>query len=246
VGVPLSELRLPQRFGALVTRVRRGDVDILADRDTVLELGDRVRVLAPHDRLDEVTKFFGDSYRALAEIDVLSFALGVTLGLVLGLLPLPTPLGDVRLGLAGGPLVVGLLLGRVGRTGPLVWELPFPASMTLRQLGIVLFLAVVGTRSGANLAATLAAGQSGPLFLLGALTTLSCAVPVLLVARRVLRLPLFQAFGVVAGVHTQPAVLAWAQARTPADGPARGYALVFPAATVTKILVAQVLARLVT
>lgn len=245
VGRPLSELRLPQRFGALVTRVRRGDVDILADRDTVLELGDRVRVLAPHDRLDEVTQFFGDSYRALAEVDVLSFALGVTLGLMLGLVPIPTPLGEVRLGLAGGPLIVGLLLGRVGRTGPLVWELPFPASMTLRQLGIVLFLAVVGTRSGANLAATLAAGQSGPLFLLGALTTLACAVPVLLLARRALRLPLFQAFGVVAGVHTQPAVLAWAQARTPADGPARGYALVFPAATVTKILVAQVLARLV-
>lgn len=246
VGRPLSELRLPQRFGALVTRVRRGDVDILADRDMVLELGDRVRVLAPHDRLDEVTQLFGDSYRALAEVDVLSFALGVTLGLVLGLVPISTPLGDVRLGLAGGPLVVGLLLGRIGRTGPLVWELPFPASMTLRQLGIVLFLAVVGTRSGANLAATLAAGRSGILFLLlGALTTLACAVPVLLLARRALRLPLFQAFGLVAGVHTQPAILAWAQTRTPADGPVRGYALAFPAATVTKILVAQLLARLV-
>lgn len=243
VGRPLRELQLPQRLGALVTRVRRGDVDLLADRDTVLELGDRVRVLAPRDKLDAVSKFFGDSYRALAEIDVLSFALGVTLGLLLGMVPFPTPMGPLKLGLAGGPLLVGLLLGRLGQTGPLVWELPYSASITLRQLGIVLFLAVVGCRSGAGLANTLAAGHAGPLLLLGALVTLSSCVPALLLARGPLRMPAFQAFGAVAGIHTQPAVLAWAAARTATDAPARGYAAVFPVATVTKILMAQVLVR---
>lgn len=240
---PLSELRLPQRFEAIITRVRRGDVDLLADRDTELELGDRVRVVAPQHRLDEVSRFFGDSFRALAEIDVLSFALGVTLGLLLGLLPIPTPIGPVKLGLAGGPLVVGLVLGRLGRTGPLVWDLPFPASMTLRQLGIVLFLAVVGTRSGASLATTLAGGHAGPLLFAGTMVTLSACLPALWLTRQALGLPVWRAFGAIAGIHTQPAVLAWASARTTSDGPSRGYAAVFPVATVTKILAAQLLLR---
>lgn len=243
VGRPLKELALPQRFGALVTRVRRGDVDLLADKDTTLELGDRVRVLAPRRRLDELSRYFGDSYRALAEIDVLSFGLGITLGLLLGLVPIPTPVGPLKLGLAGGPLVVGLLLGRLGRTGPLVWELPFPASVTLRQLGIVLFLAVVGTRSGASLAKTVAEGRPLPLLALGALVTLASAGPALLLARRWLALPTGEAFGAVAGIHTQPAVLAWASARTGSDAPGKGYATVFPLATVMKILLAQVLVR---
>lgn len=243
IGKPLSELSLPQRFGALVTRVRRGDVDLLADKDTTLELGDRVRVLAPRARLDEVTRFFGDSYRALAEIDVLSFGLGIALGLALGLVPIPTPVGPLKLGLAGGPLVVGLVLGRLGRTGPLVWELPFPASVTLRQLGIVLFLAVVGVRSGGSLAKTVVEGRPLPLLLLGALVTLASAGPALLLARRWLKLPTGEAFGAVAGIHTQPAVLAWASARVASDAPSKGYATVFPIATVVKILLAQVLVR---
>lgn len=243
IGKPLSALSLPQRFGALVTRVRRGDVDLLADRDTTLELGDRVRVVAPRSRLDEVSRFFGDSYRALAEIDVLSFGLGIALGLALGLVPIPTPIGPLKLGLAGGPLLVGLVLGRLGRTGPLVWELPFPASVTLRQLGIVLFLAVVGTRSGASLAKTVTEGRPLPLLLLGALVTLASAGPALLLARRWLKLSTGEAFGAVAGIHTQPAVLAWASARTASDAPAKGYATVFPIATVVKILLAQVLVR---
>ncbi len=243
IGKPLSVLALPERFGAIVTRVRRGDVDLLADRDTTLELGDRVRVLAPRARFDELSRFFGDSYRALAEIDVLSFGLGIALGLALGLVPIPTPVGPLKLGLAGGPLLVGLVLGRLGRTGPLVWVLPFPASVTLRQLGIVLFLAVVGTRSGASLGKTMTEGNPLPLVLLGAMVTLASAGPALLLARRWLKLSTSEAFGAVAGIHTQPAVLAWASARTSSDAPAKGYATVFPIATVVKILLAQVLVR---
>ena len=101
--------------------------------------------------------FFGDSQRALAEVDVLAFGAGIALGLLVGLAPVPLPGGlTFRLGLAGGPLVVALVLGALGRTGGIVWTLPYGANLTLRQFGLVLFLAGVGTRSGYAFVSTLA------------------------------------------------------------------------------------------
>jgi putative transport protein len=151
-GRSLAELRTLSRFGALVSRVRRGDADMVPDGRTVLELGDRVRVVAPRERMAEVTRFFGDSYRALGEIDAVSFGLGAALGMLLGLLPIPLPGGATfKLGTAGGPLLVGLVLGALGRTGPLVWQVPYSASLTLRQIGLALFLAAVGVNAGAPL-----------------------------------------------------------------------------------------------
>lgn len=238
----LSELKLLQRFGALVTRVRRGDVDLLPDGGTILELGDRVRVLAPRSRMTEVAKFFGDSYRALAEVDVLSFGLGIAAGLVLGLVPLPLPGGGTfSLGVAGGPLIAGLVLGALGRTGVVVWQLPYSANLTLRQIGLVLFLAGVGTRSGWVFARTFMQPGSLTLFLAGTAITLLTTTLALAVGRRVLRVRPAVLFGMVAGIHTQPAVLAFANENAVDDGPNAGYAAVFPFATIAKILLAQIL-----
>jgi putative transport protein len=132
----------------VVTRVRRGDVEFLPHGDTVLELGDRIRVLTQREHLDAVSSFFGDSYRAVSEIDILSFSVGLALGLIVGMIPIPLPGGStLRLGFAGGPLIVALILGNVERSGPIVWTLPYNANLTLRQFGLVLFLAGVGTRS---------------------------------------------------------------------------------------------------
>ena len=139
-GRTIASLHLPQRFGAVITRVRRGDVDLLANDEMVLELGDRVRVVAPVSRLEEVSRTLGDALRPLSEVNVTTFGLGIALGLLLGLLPIPLPGGTTfKLGFAGGPLIVGLLLGRLGRSGPLVWQLPQSANLTLRQLGLLLF-----------------------------------------------------------------------------------------------------------
>ena len=148
-GHQLRDLNLPQQYGAVVTRVRRGDVEFLPHGDTVLDLGDRIRVLTSRNNLDAVSSFFGDSYRAVSEIDILSFGVGLALGLLVGLIPIPLPGGTtLRLGFAGGPLIVALILGYVERTGPIVWTLPYNANLTLRQFGLVLFLAGIGTRSG--------------------------------------------------------------------------------------------------
>lgn len=241
-GKSLAELRTLSRFGALVTRVRRGDTDLVPDGRTVLQLGDRVRVVAPRDRLAEISRFFGDSYRALAEIDAVSFGLGVAVGLLLGMISIPLPGGAYfRLGPAGGPLVSGLVLGALGRTGPLVWQVPYSAGLTLRQLGLALFLAAVGVSAGAPFARTLAAGGGGAMLLLGAGVTLVVATLALLTSRRWLRAPAGVALGLVSGVHTQPAGLAFASEAARDESPGLGYSTVSPIATLTKILLAQLL-----
>ena len=240
VGRTIADLGLLERFGAIITRVRRGDVDRMARADTVLELGDRIRVVAPRDRMSSVSTYFGDSYRKLSEIDVASFSLGIVLGLLLGMVPIPLPGGtSFTLGPAGGPLVIGLLVGALGQTGPFTWQLPYNASLTLRQLGAVLFLAGVGTRSGYAFVETLADGAGLELLMLGAAVTALSAVFLILGGVFLLRSPTGVLAGIVGGLVTQPAVLAFAVEQTGNDLPNTGYATVYPVATVTKILLAQ-------
>lgn len=244
-GRTLHELELPRRFGAVVTRVRRGDVDLLPDPEMRLEIGDRVRVLAPARRLPEATQFFGDSYRAASEVDILTFGLGLALGLLLGILPLPLPGGlTVSLGFAGGPLIVALVLGTVERTGGLVWQLPFSANVTLRQIGLVLFLAGIGTRAGSGFFSVMASRSGLALFAAGAVITFATAFFALAVGHRVLRIPMTILTGMVAGLHTQPAVLGYALETTRNEIPNLGYASVYPFATIAKLLLVQVLLAL--
>ncbi|MBZ0291513.1 MAG: transporter [Anaerolineae bacterium] len=242
VGHRLRDLNLPQHFGALVTRLRRGDVDFLPHEDTVLQPGDRVRVVAPRTHMDAVSAFFGDSYRSLSEIDFMTFSLGLALGLLLGLIPIPLPSGmTLRLGLAGGPLIVAMVLGRLGRTGPLVWSLPYSANLTLRQVGLILFLAGVGTRSGYAFVTTLTQGQGAAIFLAGASITFSVALATLWVGHQFLKIPMGLLIGMLSGLQTQPAVLGFALEQADNELPNIGYAAVYPTATIAKILVAQLL-----
>jgi putative transport protein len=241
-GRSLAELDLPARFGAVVTRVRRGDVEMLARGDTVLELGDRVRVVTERTRLDAVSHYFGDSYRALSEVDILAFSVGPALGLALGLLSVPLPGGiDLRLGIAGGPLVVALVLGYLGRTGPVVWVLPYGANLTLRQIGLLLFLAAIGTRAGWEFRTLLSTGSGLTVVLAGAVLTCAVALAVIWFAYRVMRMPYALVGGVLAAVQTQPAVLGFALEQSRTDLPNLTYARLYPLALIAKILLAQVL-----
>lgn len=244
-GHRLRDLNVQQQFGAIVTRVRRGDVELLPHGDTVLELGDRVRVVTQRDHMAAVSAFFGDSYRALSEVDVLTFSLGLALGLLLGFVPFPLPGGlDFRLGFAGGPLIVALVLGALGRTGPLVWSLPYSANLTLRQVGLVLFLAGIGTRAGYAFVATFQQAGGLSLFLAGALITVTTALALLWVGYHLFKIPFGLLIGILAGLQTQPAVLGFALSEAENDLPNIGYATVFPVATIVKILVAQLLLTL--
>lgn len=241
-GHRLKDLNLMQQFGAIITRVRRGDVELLPRGDTVLELGDRVRVVAKPENMQAVSAFFGDSYRALSEINLLSFSLGLALGLLVGMIPIPIPGGiTFQLGLAGGPLIVALVLGRLGRTGNIVWYLPYSANLVLRQLGLVLFFAGVGTRSGYAFFTTLTQSGGGTIFLAGAIITCVTALLTLWIGYKLFHIPMSLLTGMLSGLHTQPAVLSYAIEQSKNDVPNIGYAMVFPVATITKILLAQML-----
>ena len=145
-GQRLRDLNLPRDFGAIVTRIRRGDIEFLPTGETILEPGDRVRIVTTRQRMTAVTEYLGDSYRALSEIDILTFSAGIAAGLALGAIPIPLPGGiEIKLGIAGGPLLVALVLGALERTGRLNWTLSYSANLTLRQFGLILFLAGIGT-----------------------------------------------------------------------------------------------------
>ncbi|MEZ5115141.1 MAG: TrkA C-terminal domain-containing protein [Candidatus Nanopelagicales bacterium] len=245
-GRTIGELRLLRRFGATATRVRRGDVDLLATDDLVLQLGDRLRVVAPRARMPEVARLLGDSERGASDINPVGLSLGLALGLLVGAVEIGLPGGATfELGLAAGPLVVGLVLGRLQRTGPVLWSVPYPASASLGQFGMLLFLAYAGSNAGDDLAAALQTDVGLRLLAGGAIVTGLAAAALLLLGPRVADLAGPRLAGTMAGSQTQPAVLAFANERSVGDPRVNlGYALVFPAAMIVKVLIAPIVGAL--
>jgi putative transport protein len=244
-GRTLGELHLQRRYQAVASRVRRGDVEHAASDDLVLELGDRIKVVAPREHLPEVATRVGDSYRSLRHLDLLTLSLGLAVGLLLGAATVPLPGGgSLTLGAAGGPLVAGIVFGIIGRTGPLVWQLPHGTNLALRQLGAALFLAVVGTRAGSDFAETIVTPVGSTLLGIGLLLTVALTVGSVVLAQLVLRAEPRAAAGMLAALHTQPAVLAYAGEQSEDEEQvALGYALLLPVAMLTKIVAAQLLLR---
>ncbi len=241
-GQRIKDLQLPAQYGAIITRVRRGDVDLLADADMVLDLGDRVRVVAPREQMNDISRLFGDSYKALSEIDLLSLGVGLVLGLLVGKVEFPLPGGGgFSLGNAGGPLIVGLILGAIRRTGPLVWTMPYSANLTVRQLGLIMLLASIGLRSGYTFVQTLSQGGGAQLFVAGAIISCVTAFLTIAVGYKLFKIPFGLLTGMLSGIHTQPGVLGFAVDQSQDELPHVGYALMFPIATISKILLAQAL-----
>lgn len=241
-GARLRDVDLEGRFGAMATRVRRGDADFVVDRDFVLRLGDRVRVVGPTDKMADVAEALGDSDRNLGEVDPLGFATGLAIGLLLAQVAIPIPGGgQVEMGVGGGPLIVALILGTVGRTGPFTWQIPYAANLTIRQLGVLLFLGGVGIRSGATFAEAAGTSVGLRLAVAGMIVTAATAGLATLMLRILRRGPIDGA-GMVAGVQTQPAVLAFASERAGGDeGVDAAYALVFPLSMILKLIIVQLL-----
>lgn len=241
MGKKIKDLKL-NKYGAIVTRIRRGDVDFLAEPNTVLEPGDRIRVVAPQAKMTEVSRFLGDSYKELSEVDVISFSLGITIGILLGSIPIPIGGGsNFKLGFAGGVLISGLVLGKIGKTGPFLWQIPYNANLTLRQLGTILFLAGIGTFSGYSFVTTISQGSGLYIFLSGVFITCTTALTTLVIGHKVLKIPMGILTGMLSGLQTQPAVLAFANEQANNPLPNNGYATVYPFAMIAKIVIAQIL-----
>jgi putative transport protein len=244
VGVPLSQLSLPTGFPVQLLHVRRYDTDIVPAPDLTLEFGDRVGVLMPPDRKNAIRQFFGDSVKSAAEFSYVSLGIGMVLGVLIGLIPIPIPgVGTVTLGIGGGPLIVALIVGKLRRTGPLLWVMPLPANMVLRNFGLALFLATVGVNAGQPFVKTVS--ETGLLLLLiGVAVLLATVVIVLLVGYYLMKIPFDDLLGVASGATGNPAILVYSTRMAPTERPDIGYAMIFPSMTIVKVIAVQIVGLL--
>lgn len=238
VGRSIASLNIPEKYNAIITRIRRGDIDMLARGNTVLEMGDRIRFVANREDLDALSTYFGDSYTESSKINLFSFGLGIGLGLLLGMIEFSFG-GQVtfKLGYAGGPLIVGLVLGALRRTGPIVWMLPYSANVTLQQIGLILLLAAIGVRSGNAFMQSLSI-EGVWIFLASSIISLLTALAILFVGYKIVKKPFTLLMGMVAN---QPAILDFATTRSGNRIPMIGFTMMFPIAVITKIVIAQIL-----
>ena len=240
IGVPLAKLPMPAGFPVHVLHVRRYDADIVPTPDLTLEFGDRIGVLVPPDRKQETRQHFGDTVKSAAEFSYVSLGIGMVLGVLIGLIPIPIPgIGIVTLGIGGGPLLVALIAGKLRRTGPLLWVMPLPANIVLRNFGLALFLATVGINAGQPFLRTVS--ESGLSMLgIGAAVLLTTVLIVLLVGHYLMRLPYDDLLGVTSGATGNPAILVYSNQMAPTERPDIGYAMIFPSMTIVKVIAVQI------
>ena len=243
LGRTVPELALDKVHGAVVARLTRADLEFSGTSDVRLQFGDMVHLVGTQAALDSASKALGNSVTQLNHTKLIPVFLGICLGVLFGGIPfalpgIPVP---VRLGLAGGPLVIAIVLSRIGHIGPLLWYMPVNVNVLLREFGIVLFLSCVGLRSGEQFVATLLQGQGFLWMALGVVITLVPLVLVALVARRLLRLNFLSVCGLLAGSMTDPPALAFANTITGSDAPNIAYATVYPLTMLMRIAVAQLI-----
>jgi putative transport protein len=244
LGKTLGELGLDQLYNVAVTRVNRAGIDMTAVADIHLQFGDRVLVVGDEESIAKVSAALGNSLKALDETHFIPVFLGIALGVIGGVLPfhfpgLPVP---IRLGLAGGPLILAILLGRIGRIGRLVWHMPLNANLAFRELGIVLFLACVGLKAGAQFFA-MVFSESGLIWLITAVfVTMVPLLAIAVFARLRLKQNYMTIAGLLAGSMTDPPALAFASSISKSDSPSVAYATVYPLTMLLRIVTAQALA----
>jgi putative transport protein len=239
-GIQIGHLPMPPDVPMQILHVRRYDVDLVPSADLMLEIGDRIGILVPNQHIERARAWFGDTVKSAAEFSYVSLGFGMVLGVLLGMLPIPIPgVGTVALGIGGGPLIVALIVGRLRRTGPISWVMPLPANIALRNFGLTLFLATVGINSGQAFVTTVA-GEGPLMLLIGAAVLLVTMAIVLLGGFYLLRIPFDDLLGIASGATGNPAILVYATRLTPSDRPDIGYAMIFPAATIIKVVAVQV------
>lgn len=240
-GKTIGELRLRSNYAVNVTRVNRSGVDLIPEHNLELQIGDRLTVVGSEMAIEAVAKTLGNSMRRLREPNLISIFLGIFLGIFVGSIPIMIPgmPQAVKLGMAGGPLIVAILISRFGAHYHLVTYTTMSANLMLREVGISLFLAAAGISAGEGFIDTVV-NQGGYMWVLyGVIITM---LPILLVgifARKVFKLNYFTLMGVIAGSMTNPPALAYSNATANNDVPAVSYATVYPFMMFLRVLTAQ-------
>ena len=239
----LAELDVRKRFGVTITRVYRAGIEFVPAADTKLQFGDTITVIGDESHIQLVSKEFGNSKRRMQTPHIAELFMGITLGVLLGSIPfaipgIPVP---VKLGLAGGPLIVAILISRYGGKFSVTHYVSQSANLMVREIGIVLFLASVGLDAGATFIETILHGQGLYWMCLGALITLIPLIITSLVARFRGKLDYLGICGLLSGASTDPPALAFANDMSNSEIPALTYASVYPLTTFLRIMVAQLL-----
>jgi putative transport protein len=242
IGQTIAGTRISERFGVTVSRVSRQDMILTAIPDLKLQFGDMLNIVGEEAAINQAANVLGNSVHQLNETSFASIFVGITVGILFGLYPWPLPGMPVplRLGLAGGPLIIAILMGRLGRIGPLVVHMPINANTAFRELGIIFFLACVGLGAGGKFVETAFSATGLQWMAMGAVVT---TVPLMIagfIGRKFMKINYLTLTGVLAGSMTDPPALAFSTKLTNSDYPSLAYANVYPLTMLMRILVAQI------
>ena len=248
LGKKIRDLQVKERYDVVISRLNRAGVELVASQDASLQFGDILNLVGRPSSIDAVANMVGNAQQKLQQVQMLPVFIGVGLGVMLGSIPLYVPGFPValKLGLAGGPLIMALILGRIGSIGKLYWFMPPSANLALRELGIVLFLAVVGLKSGGDFVDTLVNGEGMSWVGYGIFITAIPLITVGLLARMFAKMNYLTLCGMLAGSMTDPPALAFANNLHATSGAAAlSYATVYPLVMFLRIITPQLLAVLV-
>ena len=243
----LLELDLKVKYDVVVSRLNRAGIELVPSNHSTLQFGDILNLVGRPEAIEAVASLVGNAQQKLQQVQMLPVFIGIGLGVVLGSIPFYIPgfPAALKLGLAGGPLVVALILSRIGSIGPLYWFMPPSANLALRELGIVLFLAVVGLKAGGNFVETLVQGEGMLWMAFGVAITLIPLVTVAVLARWLAQINYMTLCGLLAGSMTDPPALAFANNLHPtSEASSLAYATVYPLVMFLRILSPQLLAIL--
>jgi len=246
-GKKIRDLQFKQRYDVVISRLNRAGVELVASSNASLQFGDILNLVGRPASIDAVAAEVGNAKQKLQQVQMLPVFIGIGLGVLLGSVPLFIPgfPAALRLGLAGGPLIMALILGRIGTIGKLYWFMPPSANLALRELGIVLFLSVVGLKSGGDFVDTLLAGSGVSWIAYGAVITAVPLITVGILARIFTRMNYLTLCGMLAGSMTDPPALAFANNLHATSGAAAlSYATVYPLVMFLRIITPQLLAFL--
>ncbi|HOH95838.1 MAG TPA: putative transporter [Candidatus Enterocola sp.] len=242
-GKTIGSLKLRSVLGVNITRVNRSGIDLLATPSLILQVGDRVMVVGPLDAIKRAEKILGNTLKRLNEPHIISIFIGILTGILVGSIPfyfpgMPMP---AKLGLAGGPLIVAILVGRFGYKIKLITFTTQSANLMLREIGICLFLASVGLSSGSEFFKTVLSGDGLLWIGCGFLITIIPAIIIGIISRSCFKLNYYTIMGLIAGSMTDPPALAYASSTANNDAPAIAYSTVYPLTMFLRIISAQVL-----
>ncbi|EJA1523369.1 putative transporter [Shigella boydii] len=247
LGKRIRDLHFKERYDVVISRLNRAGVELVASGDISLQFGDILNLVGRPSAIDAVANVLGNAQQKLQQVQMLPVFIGIGLGVLLGSIPVFVPgfPAALKLGLAGGPLIMALILGRIGSIGKLYWFMPPSANLALRELGIVLFLSVVGLKSGGDFVNTLVNGEGLSWIGYGALITAVPLITVGILARMLAKMNYLTMCGMLAGSMTDPPALAFANNLHPISGaPALSYATVYPLVMFLRIITPQLLAVL--